>query len=139
MVALRAWYDIDDDNEPIIVSSVADIDVLLDRMIADQDPELLPPLLQFVRREPKVWAVLFIGVNGDRGILTHSSAAGGFVSTDGTSPDGAVLPYDYMGHLRELPSNAEVPLVDVREAVHEFVVTNGARSPRIAWQSGDEC
>ncbi len=133
-MALRAWYDPDDDNEPIIVGSTRDLDALLDRLVADGASVEVPPLMQLSRRDPDGWAVLHIGVNGDRGVLTHTGSEGSYVTVNGTDADTSTITYDYMGHVREVPGNAEIPLHDVRAAGHEFVMTNGARPARVHWR-----
>jgi hypothetical protein len=138
VVALEAWYDPDDDD-PITISSAADADALLDRMAADGAGFEVPPLAELSRHDEDGWAVAYVGVNitTGRGIMTHSDAAGSFVTTNGTTADQA-LTYDYMGHLRELSGDAEVPLTDVRRAVHEFVTTNGARPTSVEWQADEQ-
>lgn len=133
-MALRAWYDPDNDDEPLIVSTTGDADAFLDRLTADQVSVQVPPLMQLSRRDADGWAVLHIGINADRGILTHTDATGSYITTNGAEPAGDPLIYDYMGHVREVPSNAEIPLADVRKAVHEFVTTNGARPTGVEWQ-----
>jgi hypothetical protein len=42
-----------------------------------------------------------------------------------------------MGHVREVPANAEIPLADVRKAVHEFMNANGARPTCVEWQADE--
>ncbi|WP_344870768.1 Imm1 family immunity protein [Allokutzneria multivorans] len=134
-MVLRAWYDPDDDNEPIIVGSAQDLDALLDRLAVDGALVDVPPLMQLSRRDAEGWAVLHIGVNGDRGVLTHTDGTGSYVTTDRTDATATTITYDYMGHLREVPGNAEIPLPEVREAAREFVSTNGARPTRVHWRA----
>ena len=136
-MALRAWYDPDNDDEPIIVGTTHAADALLDRLSADRPAMRLPPLMQLSRRGPDGWAVLHVGVNTDGGIVTHTDATGSFVTTNGTAPANGPFVYDYMGHVREVPGNAEIPLADVRKAVHEFVTTNGARPACVQWQADE--
>ncbi len=138
MVALEAWYDPDDDD-PISITSAADADALLDRMVTDGAGHEVPPLAELSRHDDDEWAVAYVGVNvtTGRGIMTHSDATGSVMTTsDGEAADTAT--YDYMGHVRELPGNAEIPLADVRRAVHEFVTTNGTRPTSVRWQAADE-
>nr|WP_184929272.1 Imm1 family immunity protein [Saccharothrix ecbatanensis] len=63
-------------------------------------------------------------------MLTHTDAGGAFITTNGGTRDGSPLTYDYMGNVREFPADAEVPLDDLRRAVHEFVMT-GRRSSAV--------
>lgn len=133
-MALEAWYDVDDD-EPTMINLIADADALLDRMAADAASFDVPPLAELSRQDAHGWAVAYFGVNAktDQGIVTHSDPSGSVISVNSMGPTGTVT-YDYMGHLRELPANAEIPLADVRQAIHEFVTTNGARPTSVSWQ-----
>jgi hypothetical protein len=137
VVALRAWYDPDNDDEPITVGAIAEADVFLDRLRTDRASMQVPPLMQLSRRDAEGWAVLHIGVNADRGLLTHTDATGSFVTTNGSAAEQP-LTYDYMGHVREVPGNAEIPMAEVRRAVHEFVTTNGARPTSVEWQVDED-
>ncbi|MEV6242259.1 Imm1 family immunity protein [Lentzea sp. NPDC051838] len=134
MVALRAWYDPDDDDEPIIVAGTDDADALLERLATDRAAMRVPPLMQLSRRDPDGWAVLHVGINTDRGVLTHTASTGSFVTANVSTIGGPPLTYDYMGHLRELPANSEIPLADLRKAVHDFVLSNGERPESVGWQ-----
>ncbi|MFB9431551.1 Imm1 family immunity protein [Streptoalloteichus tenebrarius] len=133
-MALRAWYDPDNDHEPIAVTTTADADAFLDRLAHDRAAMQVPPLMQLSRRDPDGWAVLHVGINTDRGILTYTDATGSYVTTNNTTATNEPLTYDYMGHVRQVPGNAELPLADVCKAVHEFVTTGGARPTCVQWQ-----
>lgn len=126
---MRAWYD--PDGEPVTVATTPELDACLDRLAADRTTMRVPPLMQFVRREPSGWAVVHVGIDTDRGVLVHTDATGSFVAMTGNEADEPVT-YDYMGHLRIVA--AELPLADVRRAAHEFVAT-GARPTCVAWQA----
>lgn len=95
----------------------------------------MPPLMQLSRRDAGGWAVLHVGLDADRGVLTHTDATGSFVTTNGAAPTGTPLSYDYMGHVREIPGNAGIPPADVRQAVHEFADGGGARPTCVRWQA----
>ncbi len=133
-MALNAWYDVDDDNEPIAVATTVDADAFLERMAADHAarPGPVPPLMQ-LEREGADWAVLEIGINGDHGLLTHADDLGTFITTNGGARDGDPLIYDYMGHVREFPTDVEVPLERLRAAVHEFITTS-RRPTSVDWR-----
>jgi hypothetical protein len=134
VVALEAWYDIDDE-EPITVRTVDDVDTLFDRMVADAADFDVPPLSELSRHDADGWVVAYVGVNPkhDRGIVTHSDATGSVISFSGLGSAGSVT-YDYMGSLRELPASAEIPLDEVRQAMREFVTTNGTRPISVSWR-----
>jgi hypothetical protein len=63
VVALRAWYDPDNDDEPVIVGTIDDADALLERLSADRPGMRVPPLMQLTRRDPDGWGVLHVGVD----------------------------------------------------------------------------
>jgi hypothetical protein len=132
VVALEAWYDVDDD-EPTLINVSADADALLDRMAADAASFDVPPLTELSRQDADGWAVAYFGVNAktDQGIVTHSDPGGSVISVGSGGRTGTVT-YDYMGHVRELPANAEISLTDVRRAMHEFVTTNGGRPTSVS-------
>jgi hypothetical protein len=132
MVALTAWYDPDED-EPITVNSRDDLEALLDRAIADSTDAAVPPLIQLSRRDPEGWAILQVGLNDQRGIITHTDGSGGAISSNGDS-DGQNVNYDYMGHLRDVPANAEIPIQLVRKAAHEYLDSAGKRPACVNWQ-----
>lgn len=133
-MALEAWYDIDDD-EPISISTTEDMDSLLYRMASDGMSHAVPPLAEVSRHDVDGWVVAYVGISArtGRGLITHSDATDSVISFN-SSGIVDVVRYDYMGHLRELPASAEIPLADVRNAVHEFVAANGARPTCVSWQ-----
>lgn len=139
MASLIAHYDVRE--EPTAVETVTDLDALLDRMAADHAsrPGPVPPMVELSRPDPWVdgWVIVRLGLNGDRGFLAHADAAGSFITTSGGTPDGDPLVYDHMGHVREFPSDAEVPLEDLRTAARDLITTDGDRSAAVTWRPWD--
>ncbi|HEX5401127.1 MAG TPA: Imm1 family immunity protein [Pseudonocardiaceae bacterium] len=134
MVAIEAWYDGDAD-EPAILRTVDDLDALLDRMASDGLGFAVPPLAELTRNDDGAWVVAYIGIDAknDLGVITYSDRDGSVISSNGRT-DGDVVDYDYMGHLRELPASAEIPLAEVRRAVREFIAVDSARPTSVVWQ-----
>lgn len=85
------------------------------------------------RRDDDGWAILQLGVHGDRGFVAHADPSGGVVTWDG-NPAGARLAYDYMTHEREIQDNVEVPLPVVRQAARDFLRSGGMRPDGVTWQ-----
>ncbi|GAA3985622.1 Imm1 family immunity protein [Allokutzneria multivorans] len=139
MVALEASYAISN-RGPQIINSPEELDDLLNRMVTDgrQDGQV-PPLVELFCDTKDGWALAYIGVNVKRGtgFMTHSNPAGSVTSFNGTN-DRSAVEYSYMGHLREIPANAEAPLDDVRKAAHEFFTSAGARPTCLTWQEDAE-
>jgi hypothetical protein len=134
MVAMKAWYDPDDD-EPLVINTAIDADALIDRVLAECADHFVPPLIQLSRRDADGWAVLEVGLSGERGLVAHTDNTGAVISHGSDRDDGKTIAYDYMGNVRELPQSAEISLASVRRAVHVFVDTNGARPTGIQWRA----
>lgn len=132
---IAAWYE-GTDEEPMTLATVEDVDRLLDRVKADGDDPtfMVPPMAQLAPVEEGMWSILQVGVNGDRGFVVHTDRSGSVITWNGASGEDEVI-YDYMGHVREVPASAEVPLTDVRAAAREFLIGNGARPQGITWTS----
>jgi hypothetical protein len=84
------------------------------------------------------WAqgpVLLIGVNDDIGFVTYGGGDGGPVTSYGSDVGGAVT-YSYkFTPNADLPASVEIPFETVKQAVIEFLVSEGGRPPCVpAWQ-----
>ncbi|GAA1355254.1 Imm1 family immunity protein [Saccharothrix algeriensis] len=136
MASLIAHYQASED--PVPVQAVADLDALLDRMAADHATRSgpVPPMVELSRPDPwaEGWVIVRLGVDHDRGFLAHADASGSFITTGGADRHGTAVVYDHMGHPREFPADAEVPLHDLRKAAHDLITTDGGRSPAVAWR-----
>ncbi|GAA1285684.1 Imm1 family immunity protein [Saccharothrix xinjiangensis] len=111
--------------------TTADLDALVKRMASEfaaQDGPV-PPVAELFRPDP--WAeggvVIRLGIGADRGFIAHADADGSCTTTNGREPDGKPVIYDYQGHVREFPTDAEIPLDQVVNAVHDLVAADGKR------------
>lgn len=104
-------------------------------MASDGMGHEVPPLAEISRHDADGWVVAYVGISArtGRGLITHSDTTNSVISFDATGVEDVVR-HDYMGHLRELPASADIPLADVRNAAHEFVDANGARPTCISRQ-----
>ncbi|MGQ0840123.1 Imm1 family immunity protein [Actinokineospora sp.] len=134
MVALAAYYL----REPVTIRTGDELDGLLDRVLDDGMNYQVPPLIELSHRGESGWFIVQIGINvkQNRGFIAHAGPMGSVLSSDGTT-DTAMVEYDYMGHVREIPRNAEITLSVVRRAVHQVLASNGARPTDITWQQVD--
>jgi hypothetical protein len=138
-VTFDAYFD-PEHREPVALSTPAQVDELLNQMEAEAgSPDVAVGLvaqldcqveggrrsvLQFgVRREVPVCG--FVGYMGKG----ESSAIS---DNGGTSPEPVA--YDYQSHEREVPSNAEITWSTVRQAVHDYVESGGARPVGVRWR-----
>ncbi|MGW4484975.1 Imm1 family immunity protein [Amycolatopsis sp. NPDC004368] len=126
MVALDIWYDQtpkdDDGNVVIRVTTAAELDELLDRIISETADHVAPPMIQValsgVRRSP----ALEVGLSQEKGFIGYTSRTeGGWTVGDGDP--NAMVAYTYMGNHSEVPAGVEVPMTIVRRGLHEFLTT----------------
>lgn len=139
MVTFDAWFD-PGQWEPLAVSTPAEVDELLDRMVAEtESPEVEVGLVaQLDRRGDDGWSILQFGV---RMAATTTCGSVGYackdemsvISTSGaTSPEPVA--YDCQSHEREVPSNAEISCTSARKALHAYVASGGARPTQVSWR-----
>ncbi|WP_370948103.1 Imm1 family immunity protein [Amycolatopsis sp. cg5] len=128
MVAVTAYFT----REAETLNNPADADALLTRMEAAQGSGELPRMAELGLTSSTPWGVLEVGINGERGFVTHISPSGSVISSNGTdSPE--MVEYDHQEHVRDVPASAEIPVGQVREAVRQFVESGGSRPDNIAW------
>ncbi len=138
MVTFDAWFD-PGQREPLAVSTPAEVDELLDRMVAEAaSPEVEVGLVaQIDHRDDNGWSILQFGVR----VTATTCGFVGFAGKDATSvisSSGGTSPepvaYDYQSHEREVPSNAEISWPVVRKAVHDYVSSGGVRPTGVTWR-----
>lgn len=122
---LEAWYDVEADD-PAILTTAAEVDALLDRMVSDSLAFDVPPLVELSFAD----VVAYVGVDAkrQRGFITYNDTIS---ATD--DPDSTPVEYDYMGNVREIPAYAEIPLSDVRTATLDLLT--GRPSEAITWRT----
>ncbi|GAA4005875.1 hypothetical protein GCM10022247_29450 [Allokutzneria multivorans] len=136
MAALDVYYAREHGDEPVTVGTVEEIDALIDHVRAES-PAIAPILMEVHLSGDPYTQGLDVGVNGDVGVLRYSGREWfeGVYSTGAGPADGEPLQYFYMDTDTEFPPNSEIPLDDVRQAVREFLVTDGDRPANITWQA----
>lgn len=79
--------------------------------------------------------LLQVGIDGDKGVLTYDgeSAPDGLLSY-GKDVDGLVF-YSFQGTKAEFPASAEIPYDVVKQAVKEFLRTDGDKPSTPDWQA----
>ncbi|MET9266641.1 Imm1 family immunity protein [Amycolatopsis sp. NPDC004079] len=138
-VTFDAYYD-PEHREPVALSTSAEADELLDRMVAEaESPDVnVGVVAQLDREDETGWvSTLQFGVRAAAttcGFVIHMTKGKPTVISDngGTSP--VMIDYDYQSHPREIPQNAEITWPTVRQAVHDHVASSGARPSMITWR-----
>jgi hypothetical protein len=135
MVALRAWFNPDNDA-PAMIRTAAELDAMLDEVAAWDGPNIVQLLID---GDPGR-AILDIGMDRqkDRGTLDYSGEGHrhGCFSRVTTKAENHVV-YYYMDSDTEYPVDAEIPLATARQAAHEYLATAGQRPTCLEWHGGE--
>ncbi|WP_424189161.1 Imm1 family immunity protein [Actinokineospora sp. G85] len=114
------------------------MDTLIDR-VRVESPENAPILMQMYPTDDENGdgAEFGVGIRDDRGVLWYSGpgAPMGVYSTGEGPCVDYELAYFYANTWTGFPSNAEIPLNEIRRAFKEHLQT-GVRPSGIKWQSG---
>lgn len=128
MVALEIWYDQTPENDlsegdpAIVATTAAELDQLIDRILAETADHVSPPMIQVALSGVERSPVLEVGLGKEKGFIAFTSReiAG---TTNGDGDPNAVVEYVYSGNVSEVPASAEIPMPEVREGLHEFLRT----------------
>lgn len=138
MVTFDAYFD-PEHREPVTLSTPAQVDELLNQMVAEaESPEVEVGLVaQLERKDDDGWSVLQFGVRAAAtmcGFVGYMGKGEPSAISDngGTSPEPVA--YDYQTHEREVPTNAEITWPTVRQAVHDYVASGGVRPDGVRWR-----
>lgn len=135
MAALDVCYARGHGDTPVTITTPDEVDALIERVRAES-PKHAPILMEVHLSGDPYAQGLDVGIKGDRGLLRYSGRdwpEGVYSAGDGPA-EGEPLVYFYLDTYTEFPPNAEVSLVAVRQAVRDFLATNGARPAGVKWQ-----
>jgi hypothetical protein len=133
MISLTWWYSHDQEDGEV-TTSPAEVDALLDRLIAMSKTHW-PVLAEVTHTDDDPTSPLvYVGVHVDMGMLSYSDNPETGYRTKGYAPDGEPILYMYMTSDTEYPANSEIPVDLVREAVYEYATT-GRRPTCVEWQA----
>lgn len=139
---VEAYYRYSHGEHPLILRTVADMDALIDALLAESRENNTAVMYHLGRpfnaagvpdHELRI-AVIPKSQTGALRYMGFFDKNGGTCFSQGdTGKTGEVLHY-YMGHDEEFPADSEIPLADIRTAAREFLITTGARPTAIRWQ-----
>lgn len=126
MVALDIWYDQapkNDDGDVVIhVTTAAELDELIERILQETANHAAPPMIQVAISGVKRSPALEVGLGKDKGFIGYTARTeGGWTRGDGDP--NVVVDYIYMGNHTQVPGDVEVSLDEVRRGLHEFLRT----------------
>lgn len=140
MVALEVWYDQDrhgelgQDDPATVVTSVEELDALVDRVLAENADESVPSMIQVAVADAPQQGAVQVGLAADVGFIAGLFNDGSAGTSRGSATGEEKRVYDYMGHAREVPVRAEIPLDQLREGLREFLTGGGQRPSNIAFE-----
>jgi hypothetical protein len=134
VAVVKAWYD-PGQGAPFELAEPAQVDALLDRMVTEAADASVGVIAELAWEGEDHKSILQFGIRTEHvGFVGYmSKGEPSVISTSGATSLEPVA-YDYQSHEREVLSNAEVSLDTVRQAVHDYVASAGARPGRVTWQ-----
>ncbi|MER5501861.1 MULTISPECIES: Imm1 family immunity protein [unclassified Streptomyces] len=125
-------------DEPLVVRTSEDVDVLIDALATGPEFENLA-VLHSSEREilPSGFPdhEFMVGVDGERqvGVLSFVDEKN-YVSLGSSGSGRGEVAYFVVENPTEFPATAEIPLALVRQAVKEFLSSGGRRPTCVQWQ-----
>ncbi|MGW2180839.1 Imm1 family immunity protein [Streptomyces sp. NPDC001732] len=135
---VQAYYREEHADEPSVVRTSEDADVLIDALATGPEFENLA-VLHSSEREllPSGFPdhEFMVGVDGKRqvGVLSFVDEKD-FLSLGSSGSRGAEVVYFVVENPTEFPETAEIPLALVRQAAKEFLSSGGQRPTCVQWQ-----
>lgn len=135
----EAYFRHEHDEQPVRISTEADIDRLIDDLLAE-DYENSAATLYVEGRLNSAGVPdheLLVGIDNAGGILgslRYMSEAGTYYGA-GQAGDHDELVYFYAGQDREFPIDSQLPVETIRAAVKEFISRGGERPSSVEWKS----
>lgn len=141
--SIEAYYRHEHDDRPVVIRTEADIDQLVDDLLAESFDHTQAALYLAERplteqgypdhdfrvginAERKVGGLKFAGpVDGSAGVWYAA----------GEQSQHSEVSYEYAGHPEEFPLDSELSLDQIRDAVKEFLRSGGERPTSVEWRA----
>lgn len=139
---VEAYYRHEHDDDVPIMRTPGDMDALVDALLAEPMENRTAALYHMDRPlnqagVPDHEFHIAVMPGGTTGAVRYMGRADGewgtWFARGDSGKTGTVLFY-YMGHDREFPADAEIPLDLVRVAAREFLTSTGQRPTSVTWQ-----
>jgi hypothetical protein len=140
---IEAYFRHEHDGEPVVLRTDADVDQLVDDLLAESFDHTMAAL--YLTERPLTEQGypdhdFRVGINAERNLGgmkfagTIDGAAGVWYAV-GTASQHDEVVYEYAGHPETLPIDSELPLELISEAVKEFLRSGGERPGSIQWRA----
>jgi hypothetical protein len=135
----EAYYEGNHRDQPVILRGDADVDALVDALMAGPFTNSMANLYIVERpRHPNGLPDHELGVavdaEGNVGGLWYLNSAEGAWYSLGRRSDRDEVFYCFVGNDRTFPPDSEIPIDLIRQAVKEFLATGGQRPTVVRWQ-----
>lgn len=141
--SIEAYYRHDHDDRPVVIRTEADVDQLVDDLLAESFDHTQAAL--YLAERPLTEQGypdhdFRVGINAERkvGGLKFAGTVDGVAGVwyaAGASPQHDEVSYEYAGHPEEFSLDSELSLDQIREAVKEFLRSGGERPTSVEWRA----
>ncbi|MFD8285174.1 Imm1 family immunity protein [Streptomyces solisilvae] len=131
-----------DEDDPFMVHSSADVDALIDQLLAA--PSGRPAAILYVTQRPldsegNLDHALWVAIDGDGGIgglhyWNMTKYPGVLFYSRGAMSRRIEVSYYHTGHELNFPRDSEISIPLIRRAVNEFLCSGGDKPTCLEWQ-----
>lgn len=135
---VEAYYRPQHDDKRELLTASADVDGLIDSLLAGPTQQNLAEL-RSLERSPLPSGTpdheLLVGADHrlQVGVLEFMDASGNW-TTAGPKAGRTEVRYSCVSHVTEFPANSEIPIDLLRRAVKEFCLSGGQRPTCVQWE-----
>ncbi|TDD54753.1 Imm1 family immunity protein [Saccharopolyspora elongata] len=122
------------DEAPAEVTTVAELDALLDRVTADAIEEDVPTYAEIVTADRQHILQIGLGQPDYSSLIYCDKPADILETSKGTVPMPDDSGFDYGGTWTDAPIDSAIPIPTARQAARTFLSSGGDRPTNLKWQ-----
>ncbi|MER6989241.1 Imm1 family immunity protein [Saccharopolyspora hirsuta] len=121
------------DELPAEITTVAELDDLLDRVVADAIEEDVPVYAEIVTADRQRILQIGLGQPDYSSLIYCDKSADLLEASKGVLPMPDDAGFDYGGTWTDAPINSAIPITTARQAARDFLANNGRRPANLEW------
>ncbi|PKW13307.1 Imm1 family immunity protein [Saccharopolyspora spinosa] len=121
------------DELPAEITTVAELDDLLDRVTADAIEEDVPTYAEIVTADRLRILQIGLGQRDYSSLIYCNKPADILEASKGTLPMPDDAGFDYGGTWTDAPINSAIPITTARQAARDFLSSDGHRPANLEW------